>query len=118
MHHPRADVDRMYLPWNKGGRGLIQLEIVYKTATIGLDTYPNTTKNYPLLVIAKEYEKAKRTYSVASQVTLFWRELNLPEVLEPENEVPTVYARNVKQRAKHQTQVQLKQKCMGDTQKG
>ena len=34
MHHPRADVDRMYLPRNyKGGRGLIQLEISYEIAT-------------------------------------------------------------------------------------
>ena len=41
---------------------------------------------------------------------MFRRELNLPEALEPENEVPAVYARNVKQRAKHQAQVQLKQK--------
>lgn len=38
------------------------------------------------------------------------RELNLPEVLEPENEVLTIYARNVKQKAKHQAQDQLKQK--------
>ena len=38
------------------------------------------------------------------------RELNLPEVLEPENKVLTIYARNVKQKAKHQAQDQLKQK--------
>ena len=41
---------------------------------------------------------------------MFRRELNLPEALEPEKEVPTVYARNVKQKAKHRAQVQLKQK--------
>ena len=41
---------------------------------------------------------------------MFRRELNLPEVPEPENEVSTVYARNVKQKAKHHAQVQLKQK--------
>ena len=75
MHHPRADVDRMYLPTNKGGRGLI----AYKTATIGLDAYLNAAKNDPLLVIAKEHEKAKKKYSVASQVTVFRRDLNLPE---------------------------------------
>ena len=49
-----------------GGRGLIQLEIAYKTATIGLDAYLNATKNDPLLVIAKENEKAKKKYPVAS----------------------------------------------------
>ena len=47
-------------------------------------------------MIAKEHEKAKKKYSVASQATVFRRELNLPEALEPENEVP-VYGRNVKQ---------------------
>ena len=92
MYHPRADVDRMYLPRNKGGRGLIQLESAYKTATIGLDAYLNASKNDPLLVIAREHEKAKKKYSVASQATVFRRELNLPKVLEPENEVPTVYS--------------------------
>ena len=61
-------------------------------------------------MIAKEHEKAKKKYSVASQARVFRRELNLPEVPEPENEVSTVYARNVKQKAKHQAQVQLKQK--------
>ena len=61
-------------------------------------------------MITKKHEKAKKKYSVASQATVFRRELNLPEVLEPENEAPTVYARNVKQKAKHQAQVQLKQK--------
>ena len=40
---------------------------------------------------------------------MFRRELILPEVLEPENEVPTVYARNVEQKAKHQAHIQLKQ---------
>ena len=106
MHHTRADVDRIYLPRNKGDRGLIQMEIANKTATIGLDAYFNATKNDPHLVIAKEHEKAKKKYSVSSQATVLRRELNL----EPENEVKTVYARNVKQKAKHQAQVQLKQK--------
>ena len=65
----------------------------------------STPPNDPLLVIAKEHEKAKKKYSVASQATVFRRELNLPEVLEPENEVPTVYARNVKQKANMQARL-------------
>ena len=27
MHHPKADVDRLYIPRNEGGRGMIQLEL-------------------------------------------------------------------------------------------
>lgn len=37
--HPRADVDRLYVPRKSGGRGLRQLELAYKTATIGLGSY-------------------------------------------------------------------------------
>ena len=59
MHHPKADMDRMYLLRNEDGGGLIQLQTAYKTATIGLDTYLDT-KNDPLLVIAKEPEKKKK----------------------------------------------------------
>ena len=37
MHHPKADVDRLYLPRSEVGRGLIQIELTYKIATVGLE---------------------------------------------------------------------------------
>ena len=43
MHHPKSDVDRLYLPRTEGGRGLIQLELSYKSTTIGLDKYLQET---------------------------------------------------------------------------
>ena len=39
MHHPKADLDRLYIPRNKGGKGLLQFGLSYKTSTIGLDKY-------------------------------------------------------------------------------
>ena len=109
MHHPKADMDRMYLLRNEGGRGLIQLQTAYKTATIGLDTYLDT-KNDPLLVIAKEPEKKKQrkkySYLARQRFSIF----NLLETLEPENEALTVYARKVRQKAGCHAQDQLKQK--------
>ena len=87
MHNPKADVDGMYYPRKESSRGLIQLEITYKTATKGLNTYLNT-KNDPFLEIVKEHEKTKKKYSVVNQATIFRREPNLPETLEPENEAP------------------------------
>ena len=82
---------------SKGGRGLIQLEATYKTATIGFHTYLNT-KNDSLFVIGKEHEKekTKKTYSVASPATMFRRELNLPESLKPENEALTIFDKKVR----------------------
>ena len=35
MSHPNADVERMYLPREGGGRGLTQLELVFKTTAMG-----------------------------------------------------------------------------------
>ena len=31
MHYLKADVDRLYIPRNEGGSGMIQLELSYKT---------------------------------------------------------------------------------------
>ena len=39
MSHPKANVERLYIPRKDGGRGLIEVETVFKTATIGLDHY-------------------------------------------------------------------------------
>ena len=39
MHHSKADVSRMYIPRKEGGRGMVNLEMTYKTATIGLNSY-------------------------------------------------------------------------------
>ena len=39
MLHPKADVERPYIPRKDGGRGLIDVETAFKTATIGLDHY-------------------------------------------------------------------------------
>ena len=43
MHHPKSDVNRLYLPRKEGGRGLVQLELSLKTSIIGMDTYLNNT---------------------------------------------------------------------------
>ena len=39
MSHPKANVERLYIPRNDGERGLIEVETAFKTATIGLDHY-------------------------------------------------------------------------------
>ena len=39
MHHPKADVNIMYVPRKEGERGMKNLEMCFKTTTIGLYTY-------------------------------------------------------------------------------
>ena len=36
MNHPKADVERIYIPREMGSRGLTQLELAYKATTVGL----------------------------------------------------------------------------------
>ena len=39
MHHQKAYVERLCIPKNEGGRRMIQLELSYKTSTIGQHKY-------------------------------------------------------------------------------
>ena len=39
MLHPKANVERLHIPRKDGGRGLIDVETAFKTATKGLDHY-------------------------------------------------------------------------------
>lgn len=44
MHHPRADIDRVYVSRREGGRGLQQIEAAYKTAILNIGNYLSTTE--------------------------------------------------------------------------
>ena len=77
MHHPQADVDRLYILRKAGGRGLVQLEITYKTTTIGLNTYLNNKDDY-LFKIGRDHDRGKKTMSIHYQSAKYGRELSLP----------------------------------------
>jgi hypothetical protein len=42
MHHPKADIDRLYVKRKEGGRGLLQVEAAYKAEIINIAEYFNT----------------------------------------------------------------------------
>jgi len=39
MHHPKADIDRLHVKRKGGGRGLLQIEVTYKTEIIIVAEY-------------------------------------------------------------------------------
>jgi hypothetical protein len=41
MHHPKADIDRLYVKRKEGGRGLSQIKAAYKTEIINIAEYLN-----------------------------------------------------------------------------
>ena len=79
MHHPKSDVDRIYLPRSSGGRGLIQIETTYKTTTIGLATYLQKSRD-PFLMLVNQHEFHKESYSLRRYASKFTLELNLNEI--------------------------------------
>ena len=102
MHHPKADVDRIYLPRTEGGRGLCQIETTFKTTTIGLDTYLHHSQD-PLLKIVKEHDS-----TIHSKATKFRREIGRPETELETNDSVTIHAKKTKKKAKEQALEQMK----------
>ena len=59
MNHPKTDVERIYLPREMRGRGLAQLELAYKTTTVGLNVYLEQTDD-KLLKLVYQHDKNKQ----------------------------------------------------------
>ena len=58
MHHPKADIDRLYeYVKRKGGRGLVQIKTAYKAEIINIAEYLNTNyKEDQFVNIVKSHE--------------------------------------------------------------
>ena len=52
-HHPKADVDRLYLQRCEGGRGLLGLEDCVQVEVHSLDKYLNTSKKKILKEVSR-----------------------------------------------------------------
>ena len=107
MHHPKSDVDRLYLPRTEGGGGLVQLELSYKTTTIGLDKYFQEMEDI-VLHFVKDYDDRKSLYSISRYSVKFSRELGVPAKPPAEDEANTTYARRTKVKTKYQGRQQLR----------
>ena len=84
MHHPKADVSRMYIPRKEGGRGMINLEMTYKTTTIGLNSYLESSEDRILHAVL-QHEKKKKLHSVlkkagSSRSSIIWLQKKLIQI--------------------------------------
>ena len=99
MHHPKSDVDRLYIQRKSGGRGMIQLELSYKTSVIGLRQYLDTTNDW-MLQLVNRHEHSKKLHSILKESDHFSQELNVNT--ETDNLLtPTENARKTKKMAKN-----------------
>ena len=80
-HHPKSDVDRLYLTRQVGGRGLLQIEMSYKLATVGLRKYLEE-KDDPFIKAVNHHESTKKKYSVVKEARKFEKNLVINEERE------------------------------------
>ena len=82
MHHPKADIDRLYVKRKEGGRGLVQVEAAYKAEIINIAEYLNT--NYKEDQFVNIFEKHESTQpnmnSVLKITTKIMEEICQPHV--------------------------------------
>ena len=108
MHHPKSDVNRLYLSRNEGGRELVQLELPLKTSIIGMDTYLNNTNDW-MLKLVKNHEENKHMYSITSDAKKYLNEINLNTDNISKNSTSTEKTRQIKAQAKNKNINELKE---------
>jgi hypothetical protein len=60
VHHPKADIDRLYVKRKEGGRGLVQIEAAYKAEIMNISEYLNTNyKKDQFVNIVKSQESTQ-----------------------------------------------------------
>ena len=80
MLHPKADVERLYIPRKDGERGLIDVKTAFKTVTIGLDHYlKHKEGQYPKKVLEHEQSTTKNSISKNATNKFKW-EVTMPEI--------------------------------------
>jgi len=80
VHHPKADIDRLYVKRKEGGRGLVQVEVAYKAEITSTAEYRNTNYKVDKFVnIVKSYESTQPNMnSVIKTVAKITEELSQP----------------------------------------
>jgi hypothetical protein len=82
MHHPKADIDRLYVKRKEGGRGLVKVEGAYKAEIINIAEYLNTNYEEDQFVnIVKNHESTQKNMnSILKLTTKIIEELRQPRV--------------------------------------
>ena len=117
MHATKADVDRIYLPCQEGGRGLTSLEREYKATMIGLSVYINEKRDKQIRALRKHQEN-KALHSVTKEATKYLKEIGT-EANESEGELSaTKKAKKLKYQYKKKYNTHLRQKWINKPQHG
>ncbi|XP_017768957.1 PREDICTED: uncharacterized protein LOC108557085 [Nicrophorus vespilloides] len=81
-HHPKADVDRLYMPTSSGGRGPIELESAYYCTIVGLSDYICESKDRYTCSVKRHEESKAKVRSQANEIKIKYFE---PESVSLQN---------------------------------
>ena len=81
----KADVDRIYLPCQKGGRSLMNLEKEYKATMVGLHKYM-MNKEDPQIKAVLRHQTAKALHSIPNEAEAYLTEAGTKDVIT--NDLP------------------------------
>ena len=98
IHHPKADMSRMYIPRKEGGRGMTNLEMAYKTTTIGLNSCLQSSGDRMLHAVLQH---EKKLHSVVKESRKLKFQLNMAQEEIEINTKPTKAAKDIKKKAKN-----------------
>ncbi|CAH2093004.1 unnamed protein product [Euphydryas editha] len=76
IHKQKSEVERLYLPTEEGGRGLINIESLYKTQIIKYNKYLNSANDY-LINAINEHDKNINKYSINKESKEYIKEIGL-----------------------------------------
>ena len=100
MHHPKPDVNCLYLPKSSGARGMIELETSYKTTIIGMQKYLTASNDW-MIQLVRQHEENKKLDSIIKEARRFEREFELENENAVNEDLPaTKQAKHLKQCAK------------------
>ena len=70
VHHPAADVDRLYAPYSDGGRELQQIESTYRSCIVRLNCYLADSSD-PFMQMIRECDSGKSSHSIKRMACRF-----------------------------------------------
>ena len=108
MHHPKSDVNRLYLPCKEGRRGFVQLELSLKMSLIGIDTYLNKTNDW-ILKLVKNMRKINACTLITTSAKKYLNGINLSTDNISTNSTSTEKAKQIKTLAKTKNINELKE---------
>ncbi|CAH2093003.1 unnamed protein product [Euphydryas editha] len=77
-HQQKAETERLYLPINQGGRGLLNVEYMYKAQIVKYKQYLKT-ENGQLIKAIVQHDTSRDKYSLMKEAQEIETELHLPQ---------------------------------------